>query len=170
MKSENKCLINTLTTRILSDPEKCEIIEEIGKLPFIKPHIKYKLVQSVTRCIRESIEFGINSSNREFVFELLKFTGEYDLTGELFWNRNLDFYVVCNDFFYYASADAEEITKENFSDFKQAIEDAGDVDGTYLFCARIRKLRPLPEAYQWLSPDNIEKFNACGPPRDFSKK
>jgi hypothetical protein len=85
------------------------------------------------------------------------------------------FLVCCNDTFYYASSDVDRLMPDNISLLEETIADikreVGDGDeeawGVYvpvLFCARIRKMRPIRAAY----PSNAKiaaMLDACGPPR-----
>lgn len=76
----------------------------------------------------------------------------------------------CGDFFYWACADAENITIDNLILLQQSIQDILAVgeevsDGLHLFCARSRKMRPQGAVYRHLSPALHSLFNACGPER-----
>ena len=113
----------------------------------------------------------------EFIVEVLRFYAKIDCQGELFWNiherQPLAMYVMCNDQFWWATADAEEITPENFGVLTQAVADckaaapkdvmAADY-GLLLFCCRVRKMRPQGCCYpgdERLWP----LFDAAGPER-----
>ena len=87
------------------------------------------------------------------------------LHGQIFWDENLKFYVLCNDFFFWACSDAEDITEKNFHELEKAIKDAGEQDGPLLFCARMRKMRPQGAAYCLAQQKNWPLFDKCGPPR-----
>ena len=105
-----------------------------------------------------------------------------DDTDELWWRTYNDepgvlrFYVKCNDFFYWGTADVEEVTPSDLSDLAQAKVDAhglGDkgLDEIWwpqLWVARKRKLRPQQPVYKKLfSSDEIKAlFDAAGPERD----
>ena len=73
----------------------------------------------------------------------------------------------CNDLFYWAVADAEHITEETLQDFNKAIDDcAGNKDlGAWLYCSRIRKMRPQGAAYSYIPEELWPLFDACGPER-----
>lgn len=90
-------------------------------------------------------------------------------------------FVNCNDEFYWASADCEEITPENIEEMERAVADCiattrrkepwGErgcsVYAPMLFCARVRKMRPMGAAYPG-GEDHAgvrELLNACGPER-----
>jgi len=105
------------------------------------------------------------------------------------------FFVNCNDLFYWACADGEKITAENFGQIKQAVDDVAAALGVCdprnrakrpvgsdghlydawrtvgshaadLFCARVRQMRPQRPCYNRY-PDALKPlFDACGPERD----
>jgi hypothetical protein len=119
-------------------------------------------------------------TNTEFVLEVLKVTIEFDCTDSLFWkfeNNIFKVYAVCNDLFYWATADLEEITEENLPEIRKAFADAiaaypkfGEIYGLDLFCARMRHIRPQGAAYpkEWrgTSIKALWKlFDDCGPER-----
>jgi hypothetical protein len=81
----------------------------------------------------------------------------------------ITFFVVCSDEFHRSTADAEQITPENIAILEQAVEDArraddevGVVYAPLLFCARVRKCRPLRTAYPD-APELVDMLDACGP-------
>lgn len=92
--------------------------------------------------------------NPKFVFELLDYIAECDLHDSLYWKTAKDeldivFWVDVSDVFWWACADCEEITTENFEEFKKAVKDCdeahervGIIHAPDLFAARMRKLRP----------------------------
>jgi len=88
-------------------------------------------------------------------------------------------FVNCNDLFYWATADSEEIGLEDLDNLAQAVKDCdeaakeanpgsktlGGFYGDILWCCRQRKMRPQKPYYK-----NIEKylhplFDSCGPER-----
>lgn len=106
-------------------------------------------------------------------------------TYDLFWKVNGDdawIGALCNDVFYWATADVEEITPTDFDLLDSCADDLLAIDeGGYLpelFCARKRKMRPQtpwgrtyvanPGRYEGdnLDPRLRALFDACGPPRD----
>lgn len=122
-----------------------------------------------------------------FVTRVLAIFGESDQHEQLFWrvNDELHLLATCNDLFWWATADCEEITPENLPVLEQtladlqALPDREIVDGTAavkpdfpllylseLFAARSRKTRPQQPCYKTMSPEIAALFNACGPERD----
>jgi hypothetical protein len=102
----------------------------------------------------------------EFVKRLLVICAEHDVTESISWNTSLEFFVKCNDFFFWACADAVDILPENLETFRQALQDAGLICGPLLFCARERKMRPQGASYKYLKQELWPLFNACGPERE----
>lgn len=103
----------------------------------------------------------------EFVLSLLALLAKHDLCDSVFWNRDLRFFVYCNDFFFWACADGEEITKENLPELEKAIHDCEAVGsrslfGPLLWCARRRKMRPQDAYYKNLPKPTWQLFDACG--------
>ena len=92
-----------------------------------------------------------------FVMQLLTLTAKYDVNEELLWDENLNFAVLCNDFFFWGTADAEEITPETLAELEQSLKDGGIKDGMLLYCARRRNMRPQGAMYKYI--DNHELFN-----------
>ena len=81
-------------------------------------------------------------------------------------NQGVHLLVKCSDTFYFASADAESILPEEFDGLRLAIEEAGDLWGPILWCARKRKLRPLKPHYIKMTKTQRALFDACGPERE----
>lgn len=98
--------------------------------------------------------------------------------NDIFWNTNeggspIRFFVNCNDLFYWAMADCEEITADNIETLEQSTRAVMMVNpdyraksyGSLLFCCRVRKMRPQGAYYEYI-PENLHSlFNACGPER-----
>lgn len=84
-------------------------------------------------------------------------------------NDNVQFSIVCNDLFFYASADAVEINEENFHLLEKAVETLPDESDSY-FCCLVRQMRPQNGWFDYISRDKWDLFLACGPERsiDFS--
>ena len=119
--------------------------------------------------------------NEQFVLEVLRLQDEYDCYGEpIYWATHGDyapvtFFVMCNDLFWWATADAEKITPEDIPGLRQAILDVETtnaydlcldsyVTGCELWCARKRKMRPQRPAYP--KDERLRLlFDACGPAR-----
>jgi hypothetical protein len=86
----------------------------------------------------------------------------------------LTFFAQCSDVFYWGSADVEPITPETIWDLEHAFKDVkiakdGDWDiseGTYLYCARRRQMRPQGAMYKYLDPKTHHLFDQCGPERE----
>jgi hypothetical protein len=101
-----------------------------------------------------------------FIRSILKLIAEHELwDGDIFWDESLNFTVLCNDAFYWGSADAEELTQDSFNDLEKSIVDAGD-DGCLLYCARRRGMRPQGAMYEYLDKNSWTLFDACGPERE----
>jgi hypothetical protein len=107
----------------------------------------------------------------EYKINLLKLAAANDLQADLLWNEDLDFYVICNDLFFWGCADAEDIeSQEDVDLYKKAIEDVGTFDAwaSSLFCARKRKMRPQGAAYPNTAKSLWPLFDACGPERELT--
>lgn len=100
-----------------------------------------------------------------FLEKVMVFIAKYELHGVIFWNEDLMFFVNCNDFFAWGCADAEDLNEETFPLLEKAIEDAGELDGALLYCARQRKIRPQGAFYKHLDKKNWHLFDACGEER-----
>lgn len=114
---------------------------------------------------------------------------------EIWWRANEPQYepfkllINCNDLFYWACADSEEITPDNLDVLEQAFADLRTLSerwrdwhkakkgnegsppfiymhlGLELFCARVRKMRPQGACYDKFPPEVAALFDAAGPPR-----
>lgn len=97
---------------------------------------------------------------------------------EIFWNvegEDIRFYALCNDTFWWATADAEQITPGNvdvlesvINDLRACASESDRVPEVYmadLFAARVRKMRPQRPFYKKLSPSVAKLFDECGPAR-----
>lgn len=106
-------------------------------------------------------------NQEELIKEFLRITSEYEChSGELYWNKDLEFWIVCSDLFAWALADLEKVTPEDFPEFKKALEDAGGDDGPLLYCCRKRGMRPQGAFYNHFDKENWPLFDACGPERE----
>ncbi len=120
----------------------------------------------------------------EFIMRVLK-TVEFDNCDDIFWRTDgeyapITFLAMCNDMFWWGTADCEEITPENIDVFEQAFADcraaagrAGTFYGTSMFVARVRKMRPQGAAYPpMVAGEEAQRralwalFDACGPARE----
>jgi len=73
--------------------------------------------------------------------------------------------VTCNDLFFWGVADCEKITDENVDVYLQSkIDD--DICGEWLFCCRVRSLRPQGAAYTYIDKKLWPLYDACGPERE----
>ena len=106
--------------------------------------------------------------NAEFTEELLKLIAKHDDHGMLWWNDNLQFYIICNDMFSWGTADLEPISEDSLSELENAYKDGGDW-GTELYCARRRKKRPQGAFYAEIDESVWHLFDACGPERSTSE-
>lgn len=116
-----------------------------------------------------------------FILEILRLQDEYDCYGEpIYWATHgeyapVTFFVLCNDLFWWATADAEKLMSEDIPTLRQAILDV-QATGIYelcldnyetgcaLWCARKRGMRPQQYAYP--QDTRIKTlFDACGPAR-----
>lgn len=95
-----------------------------------------------------------------------------DDASDLIWrfeNGAPKLYILCSDLFYWACADAEDVTAQNVEVLEQAMKDAAAVDhrhyGALLFCCRVRKMRPQKPVLGRLDDKLRPLFEACGPGR-----
>ena len=100
----------------------------------------------------------------DYITKMMRFISENDLFEEIIWDGNLVFYALCNDLFYWGSADGEQINKDDIKLLEVSINDSKDYNGVLLYCARKRKMRPQGAYYKHLKEDK-ELFNACGEER-----
>jgi hypothetical protein len=96
---------------------------------------------------------------------------------ELWWRVDegyapVTFFAKCSDFFYWGTADLEEITPNNVGELEKAVEDCRAVEkicatlhAVSLFCARVRKTRPQGACYPSIDKRLWPLFDACGPER-----
>lgn len=113
----------------------------------------------------------------ELFLKVAKLVAKYDCHHEIFWHESLKVFALVNDVFYWGTADAEEITEENFPVLETAFADiiaaSKNHEGPFLFGAeaimlfacRIRNLRPQNAVLKMLTAHILELFNACGPER-----
>jgi hypothetical protein len=114
----------------------------------------------------------------EFMLEVLQTMAETEDYDMVWWRCDgtyapITFLVHCSDLFWWATADCEELTPDNFPILKQSIADVreacGILDcsewGYLLFCARMRKMRPQQPAYP-ADPRLRALLDATGPERN----
>lgn len=110
-----------------------------------------------------------------FVYDVLSIFA-FDNTEDIWWRTDgkyapVTFFVLCNDLFWWGTADLEQITPDNLPALKQAFVDAGEAAdhgvslAAYLFCARQRGMRPQGAQYKYIEPELQPLFDACGPAR-----
>lgn len=112
----------------------------------------------------------------DFICSVLAVAERYDCRDSLFWRTDgefapVTFWVNCNDLFYWACSDLEQITPENLPMLSAAFEDCRKATeegvhwGGELFCARVRGMRPQRPAYPKNHSALWPLFDACGEPR-----
>lgn len=105
-------------------------------------------------------------SDSNFIERLLRVVSENDIHSYLFWSDKLEFFINCNDFFWWGCADLEPIKYDD--DMALLLECLG-LDGTHgplLYCARKRQMRPQGAYYKYIGKDLWPLFDACGPVRE----
>lgn len=123
----------------------------------------------------------------EFLLKIFE-AASYEYCNDLFWRTDgeyapVTFWVNCNDLFYWACADNEEITPENVELLKNTIKECEQYDeedrknnvdfsntfisaySTLLFCCRVRKMRPQGPYYKHIPKKYHYLFDVCGPER-----
>lgn len=103
----------------------------------------------------------------DFIRRVLVSAAKHDNTDDLHWNTDLEFYIICNDVFFWGCADAEGLTPETVEEWERAMEDADRVGGFayggILYCARMRKMRPQGAYYDHIIVRELwPLFDACG--------
>lgn len=107
------------------------------------------------------------------VLRVLHLLDKIECREALYWDVDLEagtieFKVLCNDFFWWGTGDAEEVTVERLPLLEQAFTDVGSRAASWaplLFAARIRGTRPQGIAYP---KDAAVRalFDAAGPKRE----
>lgn len=109
-----------------------------------------------------------------FQDDILRLIVREDIFGSVIWNERangeLKFSVLCNDTFWWATADCEEVNKETLSELQRALDDTHEICGysdwgDVLYCARRRKMRPQGAIYKHMPSKIKHLFDACGPER-----
>ena len=116
-----------------------------------------------------------------------------DDCDNLFWRTDgsyapITVFAICNDLFYWGTADLEEITGDNIANYEETVKELkaiaepyragrvepapGDQDMNLahiyamdLFCCRVRKMRPQRPCYKRYPPGLHRLFDACGEER-----
>lgn len=112
------------------------------------------------------------------IVKVFRWFGDNELCSDLWWRPGaggfLEIFVRCNDMFWWATADAEEVTVADLPSLQQAyadLEKCGNCNEAYapqLWVARKRGMRPQTP---WWSREKFEDvvqalFLAAGPERD----
>jgi hypothetical protein len=96
-----------------------------------------------------------------------------DFEGGLFWrvdmapgtDRETKLFAQCSDFFYWGTADLEEITVADIPLLRQSLEDlkaiGAEEELSTLFAARKRRLRPQRPCYKDFEPPVAALYDAC---------
>ncbi len=97
--------------------------------------------------------------------EIMRIFAKHDICDELYWSEELEFFVLCNDVFYWGCADTEAIeTQCDIELLNSCFNDCEDHALT-LYCARKRSMRPQRAMYKYLKGyESI--FDLCGEERD----
>lgn len=124
----------------------------------------------------------MSETDPEFIVRLINLLAKhkaYDLTH---WypeakEHPIRCFVNCNDFFYWGTADGEEVTPENIDVLEEAfreVVETPEVDiyyesywGAMVFCCKMRGMRPQGACYpskKYLWP----LFDVCGPEREIN--
>lgn len=103
-----------------------------------------------------------------WILDLLRLFA-WDDCESLWWRVNADglrMAVRCNDTFYWATADAEEVTAADLPDLARAKADLPEDDWPTLWVARKRQMRPMRAYYKSVTPELAALFDVSGPERD----
>lgn len=76
---------------------------------------------------------------------ILKFVAKHDLYDYIYWNEDLEFFILCNDVFTWACSDLEPLCQDDLSELEKAIEESDDIWGPILWIARKRKIKPISD-------------------------
>lgn len=103
--------------------------------------------------------------NNEFERDLLRLFAAHDCCDKLHWDRDLTFYVSCNNFFFPNHNDSVKI--ETDDDMSLLIQCFCQTQrhAVLLYCARKRGMRPQGECYKrFMFELAVEAlFDDCGP-------
>lgn len=108
----------------------------------------------------------ISEDYKDFILKLLKLAANNDVMDILNWTEDLEFYINCNDIFFWACSDAEPISPNTLPQLEQAFKDGEGFDGALLYCARQRKMRPQGAFYTCIDKEHWHLFDECGPQRE----
>lgn len=114
--------------------------------------------------------------SNDFVIKVLACFSKHDIHDYLFWRVKdgaVEFFVNCNDVFFWGCADAEDLTADSLPILEQAVIDTtaavphyGDIFATDLFVSRMRGMRPQTACYPGYPKELWPLFDACGPERE----
>lgn len=149
-------------------PVESENLGPIALLEYYVRHAEHENQSPDSEAIAENWQV-VKAKYRwaEYIRELTELLLKYDSRSDLFWNfedGELKFYILCNDVFWWATADVEPIPVSKLAMLRQALEEGGAIWGCQLYCARSRGMRPQQPAYP-KEPEYRELFDACGPER-----
>ena len=108
----------------------------------------------------------------ERIVQLVDMIDDLECNDDIFWNRDNivnhedGLFLNCNDAFAWGCADAEILAVEDIPALREAHKDAGIGDGSLLFIARKRKMRPQGAMYAHIKKKFWPLFDACGPARE----
>ena len=102
--------------------------------------------------------------------KLLKVMSEYEpeVKGLVSWTPELTFFADSEDVFFQGCPTQSEINDFNLEVFEQSLKEGG-LDGVWLFCARVSKMRPQGLKYRLIQPGNWKLFDDCGPEREVNE-
>jgi hypothetical protein len=115
---------------------------------------------------------------REFLIPLLKLVCDEDLYNALIFSYdeegNWQAAFVCNDFFYWGTADATVIPEQGgilalqmvLDDCKEIDQELGAFEAPLLFCARMNGMRPQGAYYASIAKAFWPLYDQCGPKRE----
>lgn len=142
---------------------------------FSRPHAAGPTPKYCSAKHRQAAHFAREGLNVDFAPAVLRVFQDADLHGDLLWRvsgHKVGFSAICSDTFWWATADAEEITLDDLPLLRQCLEDLRPFDEEHhlcaLYAARRRGMRPMRA---WLkqevenSPAKV-LFLAAGPERD----
>ncbi len=127
-------------------------------------------------CVEERQMYKEQARSRQaqlnFIFAVLSAFERAEVNDYLFWRvdgSEVRFYAMCNDVFWWATADAEDILADDIPLLYECLEAVKAIDKPYLlpeyFASRKRGMRPQIPWFKGLEPEVAELFNACGPER-----
>lgn len=132
--------------------------------------------------------------NNDFILRVLRVFENADSYDSVFWRTDgehapITFFALCNDVFWWATADAEKITEENVGLLESTARELIEIDSKErashachpctnldahshptiylesLFAARCRKMRPQRPFMKNMKDPILSLFLACGPER-----